>query len=243
MRLLKILVALLMIALMLAEAADARRRQPRPWPEINLSILPSVLGMTNSWEFEITSRSPAYLSDIDRLHIAAAFGRGKNENNLNSLANGANPRWGYNLYNTIDYQITDLKLKVYSHLGNNTFGSLWATYGKDRDAKTKSAFIESIPNRLNVRTAFAWRILPKWTVGVSGTFDNYPRSYVFAFQQQGTSAESKQVDLPANLGENYSGELDLLYRPPQQSGHNLRREIPAPILEVYHSRSAARLDL
>jgi hypothetical protein len=168
--------------------------------------------MTNSWQFEINKRSPAYLSDLDKLYVALAFGYGKNQNSLNALTGAQSHRWGYSVYNNIDYRMTDFSLNIYSQLGSKTFGSLFATYGSDRNQTTKDDFLRSIPNRLDVKTAFAWRLRHKLTLGVSGRFSNYPKSYVFALQPTNTSPYENQVNLPVNVGQTYIGESDLMYR-------------------------------
>ncbi|MGB5137694.1 MAG: hypothetical protein WBP29_04100, partial [Candidatus Zixiibacteriota bacterium] len=108
---------------------QAAPRKPKPWPEINLSILPSVVGMSNSWAFEINKRSPAYLSDLDKLHVAVSYGRGSNDNDIPSLTGRPAGRYGYSFYRGVDYKFDNFKLDIYSHLGKKTFGSLWATYG------------------------------------------------------------------------------------------------------------------
>lgn len=193
-------------------STQAAPRKPKPWPEINLSILPSVVGMSNSWAFEINKRSPVYLSDLDKLHIAVSYGRGSNDNDIPSLTGRPAGRYGYSFYRGVDYEFDNFKLDVYSHLGKKTFGSLWATYGEDKDRRTKQAFLVYEPNRLNVRTAFAWKFRPDLTAAVSGTFNNYPRSYIFALQPSGTSPADSQFALPANVGENLEGQIDLMYR-------------------------------
>ncbi len=165
----------------------AAPRKSRPWPEINLSILPSVVGMSNSWAFEINRRSAVYLSDLDKLHLAVSYGMGKNENDITALTGQSAGRYGYRFYSGIDYKIDNFKLDVYSHLGKKTFGSLWATYGEDENRSNREAFLLAEPNRLNVKTAFAWKFKPRLTAAISGAFSNYPRSYIFALQPSGTS--------------------------------------------------------
>ncbi len=192
--------------------ADAAPRKSRPWPKINLSILPSVVGMSNSWAFEINRRSAAYLSDLDKLHLAVSYGRGRNENDITALSGQNAGRYGYRFYSGIDYSIDNFRLDVYSHLGKKTFGSLWATYGEDKDRSTKDAFLVAEPNRINVKTAFAWRFKPRLTAAISGAFNNYPRSYIFALQPSGTSPADTQFALPANVGENLEGQFDVMYR-------------------------------
>ncbi len=205
---------LLILPILIANVlpVDAAPRKSKPWPDINLSILPSVVGMSNSWAFEINKRSPAYLSDLDKLHIAVSYGRGSNDNDIPTLTGRPAGRYGYSFYRGVDYKFDNFKLDVYSHLGKKTFGSLWATYGEDKDRRTKEAFLVSEPNRLNVKTAFAWNFRPHLTAAVAGTFNNYPRSYIFALQPSGSAPADSQFALPANVGENLEGQVDLMYR-------------------------------
>lgn len=205
------LLILLLLPVIVTDLGAAPRKS-RPWPEINLSILPSVVGMSNSWAFEINNRSAAYLSDLDKLHLAFSYGMGKNENDITALSGQNAGRYGYRFYSGIDYKIDNFKLDVYSHLGKNTFGSLWATYGEDENRSNREAFLIAEPNRLNVKTAFAWRFKPRLTAAISGTFNNYPRSYIFALQPSGTSPADTQFALPANVGENLESQVDLMYR-------------------------------
>lgn len=216
-KILKLGLLILLTLPLIHTETEAAPRKSRPWPEINLSILPSVLGMSNSWAFEINQRSAVYLSDLDKLHVAASYGRGKNENDINALAGNNAGRYGYHFYRSIDYKIDNFKLDVYSHLGKKTFGSLWATYGEDQTRATKRAFLISEPNRINVKTAFAWKFRPHLTAAIAGTFNNYPRSYIFALQPSGSSPADTQFALPANVGENLEGQFDVLYR----TGNNL----------------------
>ncbi len=209
---LKFSLLILLILPMVATEAGAVPRKSRPWPEINLSILPSIVGMSNSWAFEINHRSAVYLSDLDKLHLAVSYGRGRNDNNLAALTGQNAGRYGYRFYSGIDYSIDNFRLDVYSHLGKKTFGSLWATYGEDKDRLTKDAFLVAEPNRINVKTAFAWKFKPHLTAAISGVFNNYPRSFIFALQPSGTSPADTQFTLPANVGENLEGQLDVMYR-------------------------------
>jgi hypothetical protein len=191
------------------------RRKARPWPDINLSTVPSVMWMANSWPFEINHRSPAYLGDLDKMYISLAFGYGKNSNTLNRLANGSEALYGYRFYRDIDYKNTDFRLSIYSNFGKTTFGSLWVVYGRDRNVVNKEPFLAAVPSRLDFRTALAWKPKPNLTIGVSGSLNNYPASYVFALQPVYSSPgepSDSQLALPAGDGENMSGEVDLLYR-------------------------------
>ncbi len=187
-------------------------RKPRPWPEINLSTLPSVVGMPNSWPYEIQHRSAVYLADLDKLHIAVSYGRGRNDNDLNPLSGNMAGRYGYSFYRRIDYSIDNIKLDVYSHLGKRTFGSLWATYGEDENRDSKSAFLLAEPNRVEVRSAFAWNFKPGWTAAAAGSFSNYPYAYVFALQPSWSSPADSQFMLPANVGEHFTGTVDVMKR-------------------------------
>lgn len=205
------LLIMLFLPVLVADV-DAAPRKSRPWPEINLSILPSVVGMSNSWAFEINHRSAAYLSDLDKLHLAVSYGRGKNENDITALSGQSAGRYGYRFYSGIDYKIDNFKLDVYSHLGKKTFGSLWFTYGEDENRSNRQAFLIAEPNRINVKTAFAWKFRPNLTAAITGSFSNYPRSYIFALQPSGTSPADTQFTLPANVGENLESQVDFLYR-------------------------------
>ncbi len=204
---------LLCIFLISAVTASAQsRRRSRPWPDINLSTVPSVMWMANSWPFEINYRSPAYLGDLDKMYVSVAFGYGKNVNSLNQLNGAAATRYGYSFYRGIDYKNTDFRLSIYSNFGKTTFGSLWVDYGRDRNARDREPFLQSVPSRLNFKTAFAWKPKENVTLGVSGSISNYPASYIFALQPAYASQADSQLTLPSGDGENIQGEVDLLYR-------------------------------
>ena len=111
---LKLSLLILLFIQNIVSEADAVPRKSRPWPEINLSILPSVVGMSNSWAFEINRRSAAYLSDLDKLHLAVSYGRGRNENDITALSGQNAGRYGYRFYSGIDYSIDNFRLDVYS---------------------------------------------------------------------------------------------------------------------------------
>ncbi len=202
------LIAVTLLPLIHAESA----RKPRPWPEINLSLLPTVVGMSNSWPYEINERSAVYLSDLDKLHIALSYGFGRNDNELRTLSGDAASRFGYGFYKSIDYKISDIKLDVYSHLGKKTFASLWAVYGEDKNRKDNNAFLVYEPNRVEVRTSFAWRFRQDWTGAIAGSFSNYPYAYVFSLQPEGTRPADPQFELPANVGEHFTATIDLMRR-------------------------------
>jgi len=223
-----LLIASLSFGLITANPTWAQRKS-RPWPEISLSTLPSVVGMSNSWPYEIQRRSPVYLADLDKLHVAFSYGKGRHDNDLNPLAGAASARYGYSFYQGVDYSSDNFKLDVYSHLGKTTFGSVWAVYGEDEDRETRRAFLTSEPNRVEVRTAFAWTFKPGWTAAVAGTFSNYPYAYVFALQPSGSQPTDSQFALPANVGEQFTGTVDVLHR----SQSNLDLIVGAEFLRHY----------
>ena len=208
----RIFFAVLLASSFLNSAAGARHKA-KPWPEINLSTVPSVVGMANSWTFEINRRSPVYLADLDKMYIQFAFGTGKNSNSLERPSDSTVfSRYGYPFYRAINYKNTDFRLDIYSNLGRTTFGSLWVVYGKDRNVNNKGAFLESVPSRLNFKTAFAWKPKENITIGASGSINNYPLSYVFALEPSTPTFPDSQLSLPSGDGENLVAELDLLYR-------------------------------
>jgi hypothetical protein len=87
----------LIISLSSGVAEGARKK--KPWPDVNLSTLPSVVGAANSWDFEINERSPVYLADLDKMYVTLAYGWGESSNNLQ----GRDPnldQYGYGFYNT-----------------------------------------------------------------------------------------------------------------------------------------------
>jgi hypothetical protein len=168
--------------------------------------------MTNSWAFEINHRSPVYLADIDKLYLAVAYGTGSNENNLTRLQGRAAGRYGYYFYRDLGFNISDVRLSAYSSFSRSTFGSVWITYGKDRNKKNKEEFLVSIPSRLDFKVAFAWKFMDNVTAAVSGSMNNYPPSYIFALQPTNSSPADTQFSLSAGDGENIVGEVDLLYR-------------------------------
>lgn len=205
----KILIAIILLLAVLGSTADAKRKS-RPWPEVSLSTVPSIVWMANSWAYEINYRSPAYLGDLDKMYLSFAYGRGKNTNSLDDPGRQAASRYGYSFYEAIDYKNNDFRLDMYSNLGKTTYGSLWVVYGKDK--KDRDPFLEAVPSRLNFKTAFAWRPKSNLTLGISGSISNYPSSYIFALQPSDAALTDSQLSLPSRDGENLSGEIDLLYR-------------------------------
>jgi hypothetical protein len=79
-----ILLAAVLLSLAVGSSAEAGRKT-RPWPEISLSTVPSIVWMANSWAYEINHRSPTYLGDLDKMYISFAFGYGRNRNSLDNL--------------------------------------------------------------------------------------------------------------------------------------------------------------
>lgn len=208
-KLLSALILTILIVALLTPASEAGRR-PKPWPDVHLSTLPAVVGAANSWAFEINERSPVYLSDLDKMYVTLAYGWGKASGDL--TAPDGDILYGYNFYNPrTDYKIYDFKFNIYSNLGSRTYGSLWVNYGKKEDRTFKESIIDAVPADLQVKTAFAWDIADRWTIAGLGSFGNWPRSPVFVFQPAETEYEQK--DLPADVGENLVGIVDLLYRP------------------------------
>jgi len=201
----------MLLPLIMSSSSEAKRKA-RPWPDINLSTLPSIPWMANSWAFEINTVSPAYLGDLDKMYVSFAFGSGKNSNSLNALEGQSVGRYGYGFYKAINYTNNDFRLDMYSNLGKTTFGSLWVVYGKDKNKKNKNPFLEAVPSRLNFKTAFAWRPKNNLTLGASGSISNYPSSYIFALQPSDAAVSDSQLSLPSRDGENLAAEVDLLYR-------------------------------
>jgi hypothetical protein len=206
-----ILLATALLSLAVGSGAQAARKA-RPWPDISLSTVPSIVWMANSWAYEINHRSPTYLGDLDKMYISFAFGYGKNSNSLDKLDDEAAGRYGSSFYRAIDYKNSDFRLDMYSNLGKTTYGSLWVVYGKDRNEKNKKPFLESVPSRLNFKTAFAWKPKDHLTLAISGAISNYPSSYIFALQPTAASIIDSQLSLPSRDGENLVGEIDFLYR-------------------------------
>ena len=135
-----ILLATVLLSLAVGSSAEAGRKA-RPWPDISLSTVPSIVWMANSWAYEINHRSPTYLGDLDKMYVSFAFGYGKNSNSLNKLDVQSAGRYGYSFYRDIDYKNSDFRLDMYSNLGKTTYGSLWVVYGRDRNEKTKKPFL------------------------------------------------------------------------------------------------------
>ncbi len=206
-----ILLATVLLSLAVGSSAEAGRKA-RPWPDISLSTVPSIVWMANSWAYEINHRSPTYLGDLDKMYVSFAFGYGKNSNSLDKLDGEPGSRYGYSFYRAIDYKNSDFRLDMYSNLGKTTYGSLWVVYGRDRNEKTKKPFLEAVPSRLSFKTAFAWKPKENLTLGISGAISNYPSSYVFALQPSVPVVNDSQLSLPSRDGENLVGEVDLLYR-------------------------------
>lgn len=201
----------LSVACLLLAATDAQAsRRSRPWPDVSLSTLPSVVGATNSWVYEINQRSPAYLADLDKMYVSIAYGWGKSNNNLSS---GDPTKDGYAFYDArLDHRIYDFKFNIYSNLGKTTFGSLWVSYAKYKSSSSKESIVPSTPSSMMVKTAFAWQVLPKVTLALSGSITNWPRSLVLVFQPK-DDQNYGQRELPADVGENLVGEFDVMYRP------------------------------
>jgi hypothetical protein len=86
-----------------------------------------------------------------------------------------------------------------------------AAGGKREVEDFNESIVMSVPANLRVKGALAWKILPRVSVAASGSFNNWPRSLLFVFQPQ--SAQYEQKQLPADVGENLTAEVDLLYRP------------------------------
>jgi hypothetical protein len=206
-----ILLATVLLSLAVGSWAEAARKA-RPWPDISLSTVPSIVWMTNSWAYEINHRSPAYLGDLDKMYMSFAFGYGNNSNSLDKLDDEAAGRYGSSFYRAIDYKNSDFRLDMYSNLGKTTYGSLWVVYGRDRKKEKKKPFLEAVPSRLNFKTAFAWKPKENLTLGISGALSNYPSSYIFALQPKAALDTDPQLSLPSRDGENLIGEVDLLYR-------------------------------
>lgn len=205
--------ALLIVAISLFTGGNSlAARRSQPWPDIHLSTLPSVVGAANSWEFEINQRSPVYLSDLDKMYVSLAYGWGKNTNELPNRIISTD-KYGYAFYNShLDYKIYDFKFNIYSNLSRKTFGSLWVNYGKRKNRFNDESIVVSTPSSMQVKTAFAWKVAPKVTLGISGSINNWPRSLVFVFQPQDYD-QYQPKDLPADVGENLVGEFDVMYRP------------------------------
>ncbi len=193
---------------LIGTTADARKG--KPWPDISLSTLPSVVGAANSWAYEINHRSPTYLADLDKMYVSLSYGLGKETKHLPKLKETQFEAAYRSYCSVLDNKISNFRFNIYSNLGKHTFGSLWVTYGKRLNRLTNKSIIKSIPSSMEVKIAFAWRIAEKITLGVSGSKSNWPRSLVFIFQPKNT--ESEQAELRADVGENLVGELDLLYR-------------------------------
>ncbi len=204
------LLALTSLAFVWLVSPTEAGRRSKPWPDIHLSTLPAVVGQANSWAFEINERSPGYLVDLDKMYVSLAYGWGKNSNDL--MPPEGELRYGYDFYNRgLDYKIFDFDLNIYSNLGAQTYGSMWVSYGKREDRTLNVSIVTSVPADLRVKAAFAWTLNDRLALAASGSFGNWPRSLVFVFQPQDT--ENPQKDLPADVGENLVGVVDLLYRP------------------------------
>lgn len=208
-----VLILTFLICILLTPSGEAGHRK-KPWPDVHLSTLPSVVGLANSWAFEINERSPAYLVDLDKMYVTLAYGFGKNDNDI-ALRDADALQYGANFYRSrMDYKIYDFDFNIYSNLGERTYGSMWVSYGKREDRTYKESIIQAVPADLRVKAAFAWDFADRWTISGSGAFGNWPRSLVFVFQPQETQQQAyEQKDLPADVGENLVGVVDLLYRP------------------------------
>lgn len=211
-RLLLPVAALIALTLMAVTNDASAARRPKPWPDVNLSTLPSIVGAANSWAFEINHRSPAYLVDLDKMYVSLSYGWGKSDNNLPArVAEG--DLFGYDFYNSrLDHKLYDFRFNIYSNFSRRTFGSLWVSYGKRKGRSTNESIVVSTPSSMMVKTALAWKVTPKVTLALSGSIDNWPRSMVFVFQPKDYN-EYDQKDLPADVGENLVGEFDVMYRP------------------------------
>lgn len=219
-------------SLILSLPAFARKRTSKPWTDVSLSTLPSVVGMTNSWSFEINYRSPAYLSDVDKMYLQAAYGTGSNKYSPPKLDGKPAGRYGYYFYRGINYAINDARLDIYSNFSKSTFGSCFITYGTDHRSKDDQPFLAGVPSRLSFKTAFAWKLKENLTAAVSGSINNYPLSYVFNLQPRpyGAPADT-QFTLTSGDGENIVGEADLMYR----TQNNLD-VIIGGIFQTFHSK-------